>query len=286
MDLNLSEKLFFEIYGNNVLGEKVKAYTEKHLKKVERYLKLCRKNRWELFMKKTPEMKLSLIFAYLPELHERYKEKGIGDKIFFDTVSDIRVWTDDCEENFGKWGLDELNWLQNHMKMNIFKIGRLQFQFMKHIGKPYEKNGRRLLPGSRVLNVHIPRGGRLDIDECEKSFDAAREFFTKYYPDYPCDTFVCFSWLLYPENKNYMKKGSNILLFSELFTLLHSFEHPSDTYRWLYGKKVSNKTLLKNKKKKGFYGTTEKMPQETSLQKALTAYISQGGKLGIGIGIR
>ncbi len=287
MNITKSRELFLKIYNDVNLADTIEIYIKDNIKKVEKSLKLCNKNRWELVLKKEPKMKLSLVYAFLPVVYERYREKGIDDEIFFDTMSDIKIWIDDHKTRTGEWGLYELHWIMHHMNVNIFKLGRLQFQKLFYYGKkPYNDGRHKLSLGKKVVYVHIPRGERLDISKCEESFKMANEFFKKYYPEYPNDIFVCHSWLLHSGNKNYMKADGNIVRFSNLFNVTEEYEFPADTYLWVYGKKPKNKVLLKCKKKTGSYGNTENMPQNTSLQKALTEYINNGGNLGVSVGIK
>ena len=47
------------------------------------------------------------------------------DEIFYDTMSDIKIWINDHKARTGEDGVFELHWLIHHMNMSIFKIGRL-----------------------------------------------------------------------------------------------------------------------------------------------------------------
>ncbi len=287
IDYISSRDLFLKMYPDESLQKILENYIKRNEKKIEKHLKFCYKNRWEIHLKKDRFLKLALVYAFLPEVKNRYDKKGIDDKIFFDTMSDIAIWIKDCRDNFHTEGLDELNWIMHHMNMNIFKIGRLQYQKMLYYGnKSYEKNGESVKFGDKVLNVHIHRGEKLDYRECEKSFIEAQEFFAKYYPEFPNNRFMCFSWLLYPENKKFMAEDSNILKFPRLFDIVSQHEDPASAYRWLFGVRYKNKDMLKNKKKYGNYGLTEHLPQDTSLQRNAVEYIKNGGTLGDGMGVK
>ena len=96
---------------------------------------------------------------------------------------------------------------------------------------------------------------------------------------------MCFSWLLYPGNKDVMPADSNILKFQSMFEIVVEKEDPQPTYLWLYGQKFKNADLMKNKKETGNYGFIDKIPQKTSLQKSTVEYIKKGGKFGEGIGV-
>lgn len=286
IDFNRCNELFLKIYNDEKLCKTLSDYIKKNEIKIKFYLNFCRRNRWEICLKKSPMFKLCLVYAYLPTVKEKYEAKGISDKIFFDTMDDIRIWIDDHKERTGEYGLYELNWIMNHMKLSIFKIGRLQFQkFTYYFNPVYKKDGKEIKFGDKVLNIHIPRGEKLSIDECKKSIAGAQKFFAEFYPNYPTDRFICHSWLLYSANREYMKEDSNIIKFAEMFDIVKEFEEPSQAYLWLFGEKADNKALKKNKKEHNTYGETCNLPQTSSLQKNAVRYIENGGKLGDAMGV-
>lgn len=112
------------------------------------------------------------------EVYEVYCEKGISDKIFDDTFYDITIWCQECMRKYGICGMEETGWIAQSLKMNLFRLGRLQFE-----------------PLHGKLNVHIPAGEPLSYESCMDSFRQAEEFFGKH------QTYVCDSWLLSPHLK-------------------------------------------------------------------------------------
>lgn len=215
-------------------------------------------------------MRLAVVLKAMEATYEKYREAGIDDEIFFDTFDDIRIW---CEEN-GNKGLKNYGWLKNHIYFELFKLGRLQFQLYKC------KNPILLLKrlpvhyNDRVLNIHIPRNGKLDREECIKSIKQAAAFFEKYFPEFHYKHMYCESWLLYGGNKAFMKPESNIMKFQSLFHLPYSFHYEIQTYDRLFGVDI-NSFGKKN---------LDLLPENTSLQKAAKAYKLSGGKFGAGIG--
>ncbi len=281
-----SREIFLKIYPDENLANKIEKFIKKRQKIVEICLKFCSKNRWEPFLKQKPMMKLALVYAFLPTVYDRYREKNISDKIFFDTMNDIKIWIDDHKARTGEDGLYELHWIMHHMNVNIFKIGRLQYQKLFWYFKPaYDKNGTKINFGDKIINMHIPRGEKLDYEACKESLHMAKEFFKEYFPEYPDNMFMCYSWLLYPGNKDFMPENSNILKFQSLFDIVEKKEEPQPTYLWLYGVKIKNSDLMKNKKKTGSYGFIDKIPQKSSLQKSTVEYIKNGGTFGEGLGV-
>lgn len=286
IDLNRSREIFLKIYDSERLADKLESYIKQNKKKIEFFLFFCEKKRWEVTLKQEPMMKLALIYAFLPVIYDRYKKKNISDEVFYDTMTDIKIWIDDHKARTNEDGLFELHWIMHHMNMNIFKIGRLQYQKCIWYFKPAKtRDGVKLNFGDKILNMHIPRGEKLIYEDCVKSVDMAKEFFSEFFPEFPNNKYMCFSWLLYPGNKNFMPEGSNILKFQSMFEILVEKEEPQPPYLWLYGVKLKNADLMKNKKETGSYGFTDQLPQKSSLQKSTIDYIKNGGTLGEGIGV-
>lgn len=71
--------------------------------------------------------RLAVVTESLKYTKEKYDELGIDFNIFADTVKDIGIW---CSNN-GNRGLKNYNWIRNHVRAELFKIGRLQFQIYK-----------------------------------------------------------------------------------------------------------------------------------------------------------
>lgn len=202
--------------------------------------------------------------------HKVYREKGISDEIFYATMKDIAVWSENFRREKGFTGIDNLGWIQNHLSCRLFTLGRLQFQPFRFYLPPYVSKEKRKITdikiGEKVLNVHIPQGTRLSKEECEKSFRSAEEFFKSN----GYRAFICDSWLLCERNKDFMAENSNILRFADMFDILGSSEYSGQTIERVFGKKEKNPELY---------------PENTSLQKSCKAYILSGGKPGTGFGI-
>lgn len=285
-DFTRSREIFLKIYPDRNLSEKIEKHIKKHRARFNLFYMLCSKKHWELALKQHPMMKLALVYAYLPTVYDKYREKKISDKIFYDTMSDIKIWIDDHKERTGEDGLDELNWIMHHMLMGIFRLGRLQFQkFFWYSKFVYEKNGVKIDFGDKIINMHIPRGEKLDYDACVESVEMSQEFFKEYFPDFPRDKYMCNSWLLYSRNKEFMPQNSNILKFGTLFDVAYEKEEAHSTYLWLFGVKLKNADLMKNKKNTGSYGFTDMLPQKNALQKSTVEYIKNGGTFGVGLGV-
>lgn len=223
-------------------------------------------------------LSLSATLLQCEKTYELYHEKGIPDDVFYDTMSDIAVWVKTAEREEGIVGLLEMSWLRHSLYMNLFKIGRLQYQFYK---TDYLLSGFSLLQmrhapiknKTDVLNIHIPEGGKLSLSDCQQSVLQAREFFSRFYPEYKYSGFVCDSWLLDSHNRQFMSENSNIVLFSNLFdSVFKTRSRNNEIVRRLWGKETGNINEIKN------------FSEETTLQKQTKQYLLSGGKTGNGYG--
>ncbi|MBR3148860.1 MAG: DUF5596 domain-containing protein [Eubacterium sp.] len=211
--------------------------------------------------------RLAICVKYAKKITEKeYKSKGIPDNIFIDTMHDIAVW---CENN-GNKGLKNYSWIEHHLKCELFKIGRLQYQMYRCDNDSLDYDCLPFDYGENLIYVHIPQGERLIYSECLKSLMNAKLFFLSYFSDFKYRYFFSESWLLYRENQLFMAADSNILQFQLLFDIVYSAPDEAQAIERIFGKKRILKSLY---------------PENTSLQRRAKRYMKRGGKLGIGIGI-
>lgn len=211
------------------------------------------------------------------EVADCYK---FDEQIFFDTMSDIKIWQERYYRNTDKIGLMEYKWLANILKMRVFRFGRLQFE--PDICKSYlfdadiceldliEANickGKTAIDHFlkardievEILKVHIPEGEKLDIKACSDSFELAKKYFQR------AKYFTCMSWLLSPKLYDLLDENSNILKFANFFELKGL----------CYDVEQAKQRVLEFKSSK-----------ETSLSKKLREYIDKNGDIGMGYGIK
>lgn len=85
---------------------------------------------------------------------------------------------------------------------------------------------------------------------------------------YKYEGFHCESWLLSPKLHNLLSKQSNILRFQDLFFVYNEIPARQAEER-VFGKVTDR---------------IEEYPEDTSLQRALKAYLQKGNKVGMGCG--
>ena len=211
-----------------------------------------------------------LIFLCMTKrLREEYEARGVDTAIWFDTVLDLKYKNEECKLVKGIVGTFVAEWFFKFFDMTRFALGRLQFQTVE-FGHEYEKNGVKLTPRSRVIDVHIPRSLQpLDETGCDKAFSLAKAFFADEVGE-NC-AFVCHSWLLYPEHETLLSHESNVYRFMRRFDIIKSgISHgKGDLWR-----------LFDTDEK-----DPEKLPADTSMRQAYVNHLKNGGKVGWGFGV-
>lgn len=205
-------------------------------------------------------------------LRRYYREAGLEEKIWFDSMCDLKYKLMECKEVYGIWGTFVAEWYPAFFQLTRFGFLRLQFEPVP-FGHTYEKNGMVLSPENQVINIHIPRtGGRLDRESVKKSCQQAAVFFKNRFQIDP-PVFVCDSWLLYPRNREILSPGSNILAFLSDFDIIEEGEYGDYSEVWrLFDKK--------------YEGDVERLPQDTSMRRAYAEWIRRGEATGWGYGVR
>lgn len=226
---------------------------------------------------------LSLAAALaVADVHTRrlYAEKGLPQQVFTDSMRDIALWVHDAAWAYRVTGLCNVPWIAHILFLEIFWIGRLEFEFSKtnFAAARLPLAARKTVPiadKAPVLNVHIPADGRLLPKAVEESFSAAERFFAAYFPQYKYAGFVCDSWLLDENNRRFMRPESNILRFADAFDcVVQTGRANHELLRRLWGiNHISHKKLCA-------------LPEETSLQRAAKAYLCAGGRSFNGYGFR
>lgn len=205
----------------------------------------------------SPQWLLCFYVTMGPECFPRFQEKGVSKDIFFATLKDITIWTRTGLRRHGRYGLCQPQWVAKGLRMELFRLGRLQFE-------PVRQED-----GTPVLNVHIPEDGPLKPEEVTASFQQARDFFASS-PE-PYSRFVCESWLLFPALGQLLPPDSNILQFQKLFQLRETDCRSRQAEERIFGF-VSD--------------SPADYPVHTSLQKQARAYLMTGKPLGTGLGYR
>jgi len=115
--------------------------------------------------------------------------------------------------------------------------------------------------GTPVLDLHIPAGGGLTPEACADSFRRAAEFFRRHFPEPAPRAMVCSSWICSPILEQILPPGSNLVAFlREVYLCPLNSRGPASLWFVFLQKPFDPATA----------------PRETSLQRALLAYLESG----------
>lgn len=128
-------------------------------------------------------------------------------------------------------------------------------------------------PGENTLSVHIAAGAPMDAHACIESFQQAKIFFEKYFPNKPFKLFTCDSWLLDPQLKTFLPESSNIVQFQKRFHLAPSaVDAEFVPIRTIFGAEVLTHGI-------------DSVVATTGLQKGARTFKQKGGVLRHGYGL-
>lgn len=137
----------------------------------------------------------------------KYRERGISEEVFLDTMGCFSRFVREYKECFGRYGFDRGFWTGRQLSLSLFRLGTLEF----------ETNGA----------VHIPSDADLSEKALDESFAKAREFF-------PSVRFCCDSWLLSPVLGELLPPDSRINRFRERFEI-QTVDENNDGYKfWVF----------------------------------------------------
>lgn len=216
---------------------------------------------------------LLVFMCFSKHLKELYIENGLNLDVYYNSMRDLKYKLDECKAVKGVVGSFVAWWFPGFFEMTRFGFDRLQFELTEFI-QDYEKDGKKLKKGDKVINVHIPRSlTPLTKESCDNAYKMAAEFFKKDITDNPI-AFVCHSWLLYPGTLEVFPKKTNTYRFAHEFDVIWAThdkdgEYP-DTWRLF---------------DMDYTGNIEDYPENTSMRRAFKDYLRNGGKTGEGYGV-
>ncbi|MBE5808714.1 MAG: hypothetical protein E7317_10305 [Clostridiales bacterium] len=201
---------------------------------------------------------------------ERYGALGIDMAIWRDTMEDIAVWCINCMVKNGVPGLENTGWLKNHIALELFRLGRLQYQLTNLELPEWVTEPGELMPGLPAVYIHIPQGAPLAGDQVDRSLALAGRFLEEHFPCFADAPMVCESWLLYPGNSAFMREDANIRRFASRFRIVGSTDDPAQAIEriWMWPNRPP-----------------EEFPEDTSLQRSAKRHLLSGGRFGEGFGL-
>ncbi len=219
-------------------------------------------------------MNLFALILLLPRFRQFCAQANVEKKVVEDTIGDIRYKYNECKQVHDVDGVSAWEgWYEPILQLRLFQIGRLQYEYQPFLFDVYEKDGKVIRKGEEVLSVHIPATGTpLSHEECVRSYEQAKAFFAEHFAGRQM-TFICWSWLLNPDNETFMDEKSNIIRFKRDYDVIDREEYPDYNVLapWIFGRKE--------------VGDLAPTDTDTSLQRRVKAHLAKGGKLGRGYGV-
>ncbi len=205
--------------------------------------------------------------AALPFVREYHQSRGIPEDIAQATLADLGRNVLVHRKREGVGGLGVAWWLMLHFRGMIYQLGRLQFErsaLGETIARDVADTGSSADESTPALSVHIPDFlGPMSVEACDDSFERARAFFPRYFPEERYDYAVCHSWLLDPHLKTYLRPESNIIRFQERFNLAgKGWDSTDGIMQFVFGRTAKD---------------IDAVPQDSSLQRGVVQHIREGG---------
>ena len=210
----------------------------------------------------------AVVIAASKWLHDEYRQKGIADDIFWDTMSDLKCKLDECKQVKGVYGTFVEDWYDGIFDMSIFKLGRFEYQVNTFDeDTPCTIGSYTLNKGDRVYSIHIPSGSPMPLDVRLDSYKKAYEFFGR-----SPIVLMCKSWLIYSKNKEIFPPHLNLVSFGDDFHHLWDYTDENYSNCWrIFGVEYD--------------GNPDNLPCDNTPRKAMVKWLKSGNKPGGGKGV-
>ena len=219
---------------------------------------------------------LQFVFLLLAAetMAKRYTKQGIPDRVFYETIKDLKYKFDECVECKGYYGTFVPHWFEGFYRLERFSLGRFQYEHTDTDREIVTPSGIKIKKGTKVLFLHIPSSGEPLTDEVRfDSYKKAYDFYknTSFVKNGKI-IFVCHSWLLYKEHYKFLPENSNILRFMNDFYIYDQYisDIKEDLWR-IFGKQDK---LPYNE-----------LPEDTSLKRAYKNWLIEKNETGGGVGV-
>ena len=178
-----------------------------------------------------------------------YREKGISDEIYFDTMKCYTRFIDETCRMTGKLYFDRYWWTIRQAGCHLFRIGALEYE-IKYVGETMQ------------ISLHIPSDADFSPASVDESLERAEKLFGGRYPAVKNLEYRCHSWLLDRQLRGMLSEKSNIIRFQNRFEILDEGEADREFVQWVYNCNAVDDANL---------------PENTSLQKKIKNHILSGG---------
>ncbi|MET9317864.1 acyltransferase domain-containing protein [Kribbella sp. NPDC003505] len=222
----------------------------------------------EFRMPEDPRNSIQAFLDTVPDIRRYHAERGIPDDISWATLADLGQQIKVNRRTHGDYGLETHWWMTIHWTGQIYALGRLQYLLHQ---VPADKPVPGTEPGEWIIGVHIPETGPLTPELVDDSLQQAREFFPRYFPEYPVRTANLWSWLIDPYLLDHLPQDSNTVKFGRRFTPYGTPNDSQDSAIFFTFRTHGTDHL-------------DDLPQDTRLQRLVVERIKNGGTWQSGYG--
>ena len=189
--------------------------------------------------------------------YRQYRQKGIPEEIFWDTIKFIPRFLEWQNTYYGSYTFPWGWWLPRQLSLCEFRLGQLEFERVKTENGP-------------VVSLHIPSDAKLEPQLLRDSVRQMQRLFLHQFPDYYQVPVVCDSWMLSPALKELLPEDSRILQFANCFEVQSVDWDSTAVLDWVFpGPKVPY----------------EQLAETTSLQRSMKQYLLESKKVGWARGV-
>ena len=225
---------------------------------------LCRPQDWDLGLRQleqalAPDPRgMKMLCTQLRcavEAQKVYKKLGISREIYVDTMKAFPRFIREHMDSYGFYAFDRAFWTVRQISCKLFRIGELEYELID-------------APKSPVIGLHIPSDAKLEPPLLRSSYEQARALIASVFPRFGEAPIQVESWLLSPDLEQLLPEKSRIRRFQQSFLPMGTVENSQNVRQWVF----LNPSL-----------PLEQVPQHTSLQRSLKAFLEAGNPFREGI---
>ena len=215
-----------------------------------------------------------MFLCFSRKLLQTYLEIGYTVALWRQSMLDLKCKMMVCKSVKNIWGMFVAWWYDGFFRMERFGLGRMEFELFDFPLDYYEKDGKVLKKGDKVINCHIAKTGEpLSPELVEDAYRQAVAFYKDAFIGKPIPLF-CESWLIYSKMDDLLPERSNIRTFKERYDVIHDHLYEKGDYSEMWRLYDMDYT-----------GNLDDFPGDSTLRRNYRQYLKEGGQVGEGYGV-